>query len=162
MLLGSGLGGAISRYDSKVAHHSRLRGVGQEAVGRQGDLMCRVDIIRKQNLLDAASEWQGARLKSAAAEWAGIWLDAPPDRNSGLRLSNAEVRSRVSRRLGREICSEVPCPLCLGVMDRWGVHVEWCVSRGDKTGAHHRVRNSYHKQAKRANFAPPLGVRQGE
>ena len=43
-------------------------------------------------------------------------------------MSNAEVRSRVSLRLGKGICEEGPCPLCFGVMDKWGVHAESCMA----------------------------------
>eukprot|EP00973_Karenia_brevis_P080355 11147189-Karenia_brevis.AAC.1 len=74
---------------------------------------------------------------AASAPRSGLWLVAPPSRALDLRLTNAEVRSRVGRRLGMEICEEGPCPFCLGVVDRWGIHPEGCTGGGDKTFGHH-------------------------
>ena len=105
---------------------------------------------------DRANEWEVARLKAAAGAKSGMWLEAPPDPNLGLRMSNAEVRSRVSRRLGKQICEEGPCPLCFGVMDKWGVHAESCMAGGDKTSVHHCIRNSIYRQSRLANFGPQL------
>ena len=71
-------------------------------------------------------------------------------------MSHAEVRSRVCRRLGKEVCDEGPRPLCFGVMDRWGVHAECCMGGGDKTEIHHCVRNRLYRQSRFANFGPQL------
>ena len=155
-VIGEWLAGALRRYDTQVEHHSHLIGVDYKSIGRQKDLVFKIEFHKKQNLHDRANEWDLARLKGVAAPKAGMWLEAPPDRNLGLRLSNAEVRSRVSRRLGKEICEEGPCPLCFGVMDRWGVHAESCMSGGDKTIVHHCTRNSIKRQCRLANFGPQL------
>ena len=97
-----------------------------------------------------------ARIRAAAAPRAGIWLGAPPSRALDLRLTNAEVRSRVGRRLGCEICEEKPCPFCLGIMDKWGIHAESCTAGGDKTYGHHVVRNDIYGHAKRGGMGPVL------
>ena len=72
------------------------------------------------------------------------------------QLTNAEVQYGVGRRLGVELCEESPCPLCLGVMDKWGAHCESCMSGGDKTVNHHAVRDDVYSHAKRAHTAPQL------
>ena len=154
MGIGEWLAGALRRYDAQVDHHSHLLGVGYKDVGKQGELAVKIEILKGKKLLDSANEWEAARLRAAAAPKSGAWLEAPPDRNLGLRLSNAELRSRVCRRLGKELCEEGPCPLCFGVMDKWGVHAETCMSGGDKTAAHHCVRNRLHRQSKLASFSP--------
>eukprot|EP00973_Karenia_brevis_P032592 4499091-Karenia_brevis.AAC.1 len=79
---------------------------------------------------ERAGDRDKARLQAAAAPRAGLWLGAPPCRALDLRLTNAEVRSRVGRRLGAELCEEKPCPFCLGVVDRWGIHPESCTAGG--------------------------------
>eukprot|EP00973_Karenia_brevis_P004080 560130-Karenia_brevis.AAC.1 len=66
---------------------------------------------------DRAGERDKARLNAAAAPKAGVWLGAPPNRALDYKLTNAEIRSRVGRRLGVELCEERPCPFCLGVVD---------------------------------------------
>ena len=115
-----------------------------------------MEIERKKRLQEGANEWEAARWKAVEAPKSGIWLDAPPDRNSGLRMSNAEIRSRVSRRLGRKICDGGPCPLCFGVMDEWGVHAECCTSGGDKTIVHDGIKHDIFKQSRLARFGPQL------
>jgi len=119
-------------------------------------LLVAAEELGKNGLRDGANEVEVGRLNAVEASHSGAWLHAPPDKNCGLRFSNAEMRSRVSRRLGREICEEAPCPMCLGVMDRWGIHPECCTAGGDKTAGHNLVRNHLHRQAKIANFGSRL------
>eukprot|EP00973_Karenia_brevis_P030604 4220414-Karenia_brevis.AAC.1 len=59
---------------------------------------------------DAAGVVKGARLNAAAAPRAGLRLGAPPNKVLGLKMSNAEIHSRVGRRLGVAMCEEKPCP----------------------------------------------------
>ena len=100
--------------------------------------------------------WDKARWESLAAPHAGAWLDAPPSRGLDFLLTNEEVRTRVGRRLGGELCSESPCPFCLGVMDKWGVHAESCTHGGDKTVAHLSVRNDIYGHARAGSTGPVL------
>ena len=79
-------------------------GVLYDQVCRQGELFAKVEIERKKRLQGGANGWEAARWKAVEAPESGMWLDAPPDRNPGSRMSNAEIRSRVSRRLGRKVC----------------------------------------------------------
>ena len=83
-------------------------------------------------------------------------LDADPSQVFDTQLSSAEVQYGVGRRLGVQLCSEGPCPFCLGVMDRWGAHCESCMSGGDKTVNHHNIRDAIYSQARRARTAPQL------
>ena len=67
-----------------------------------------------------------------------------------------ESLSEVGRRLGIQLCEEGPCPLCLGVLDKFGAHCESCMSGGDKTVTHGSVRDDIYRHAKRAHTAPRL------
>eukprot|EP00973_Karenia_brevis_P031395 4331302-Karenia_brevis.AAC.1 len=71
-------------------------------------------------------------------------------------MTNAEIHSRVGRRLGAVLAEERPCPFCLGVIDRFGIHPEVCTGGGDKTAAHHCVRNDLHVHSKRGAVNPVL------
>ena len=93
-------------------------------------LVGKTEKLKLDALKEGAGQWDRARLQSAGAPQAGAWLDAPPSRALDFRLSNAEVRSRVGRRLGVQLCEEAPCPFCWGIMDRWGVHAECCTAGG--------------------------------
>ena len=100
--------------------------------------------------------WDQARLEGVAAPHAGAWLDAPPSRVQDMRMTNPEIRSRVGRRLGVALCEEMACPFCFCTLDKWGVHAECCMSGGDKTAAHHCIRNRLYIHARGAGTVPVL------
>ena len=54
-------------------------------------------------MLERAGERDKARLQAAAASKVGSWLEAPSNKNLDLRFTNAEIVSRVGRRLGVEL-----------------------------------------------------------
>eukprot|EP00973_Karenia_brevis_P069011 9592682-Karenia_brevis.AAC.1 len=116
----------------------------------------RIEKLEFDALREGAGERDKARLNMAAAPRSGLWLGAPPSRALDLLLTNAEVTSRVGRRLGVEICEECPCPFCLGVMDRWGMHSDICTAGGDKTYGHHTVRNDLYVHSRRGGTGPIL------
>ena len=113
-VIGEWLLGAARRYDDGVPACSKIFDRGREAVGRQGELVSKLQKIGWDGLKGRAGEWDKARLEAAAAPRAGVWLGAPPSRALDFRLTNSAVRSRVGRRLGCAICEERPCPFCLG------------------------------------------------
>eukprot|EP00973_Karenia_brevis_P080274 11135188-Karenia_brevis.AAC.1 len=71
-------------------------------------------------------------------------------------MNNAQIQSRVGRRLGIAISEERPCPFCFGIMDKWGIHPESCTAGGDKTAGHNDIRNGLYTSSKRAGAAPIL------
>jgi hypothetical protein len=112
-----------------------VHGVGPDNIDKYRVLVGKVAKIKRDGLVAAAGVWDKARLVSAAAPHAGAWLD---------------------RRLGGELCAEGPCSLCLGIMDKFGVHAECCTCGGDKTLAHRYWRNDLYAHSKRGNTAPVL------
>ena len=154
-VIGEWLLGASTRYDVLLPH-SRIADEGREAVENQGLMVKKLDRVEYNGLRNAGHERERAGIQVAAAPRAGIWLGAPPSKALDLRLTNDEVRSRVWRRLGCEICKEKPCPFCLGVMNKWEIHAESCTGGGDKTYGHHIVRNDLFTQSKRGNMGPVL------
>ena len=112
-VIGEWLGGTNHDYDGRVAAGScieRRREAGDD-LGNQGDLTMRLNRERLEVMKVGANELEVARLNAVSAPRAGLWLDAPPCREIGLRLTNAEVRSRAARRLGLQVCDEGPCLL---------------------------------------------------
>ena len=122
MVIGEHLFGAILRHDLRVPEHSRLAGSAPRDVGKQGLLVGKLEKLKWDELREQAGEWDRARFESVAAPHAGAWLSAPPSRALDFLLTNAEVRSRVGRRLGVQVCEETTCPFCFGIMDKWGIH----------------------------------------
>ena len=108
------------------------------------------------SLEEGASTVDRARLKGVSAAHAGAFLVAAPSRGLDMLLTNEEVSSRVGRRLGVAICEEQTCPFYFGIMDRFGIHAESCMAGGDKTAAHHCVRNDVYHHAGRGNTGPVL------
>ena len=105
-------------------------------------------------MVATAGIWDKARLEANPAPFAGSALEKLPSVALDTQLTNAEVQYGVGRRLGVEICEQSPCPFCLGVMDKWGAHCESCMSGGDKTVTHHKIRDDLYVQARRAHTAP--------
>ena len=155
----------MRRYDMQVPECSRLRGLaaseingggGEGLVVKQTELVQKVQKIKLDSLEEGASTVDRARLKGVSAAHAGAFLVAAPSRGLDMLLTNEEVSSRVGRRLGIAICEEQTCPFCFGIMDRFGIHAESCMAGGDKTAAHHCVRNDVYHHAGRGNTGPVL------
>ena len=125
-------------------------------IGRQGLLVGKLQKLKWDAMYEEANEVGRARLNGTSAPHAGAWLDAPPNRALDFKLTNAEIKSRVGRRLGVQLCEECPCPFCSGVVDKWGIHPESCTAGGDKTLGHHILRNNLYGHGRRAGAVPVL------
>ena len=155
-VVGEWLFGSTLRYGAVVPECSHIHGLRPANIDKFSVLVGKADQIRRDAFINGASMWDKARWESLAAPHAGAWLDAPPCRGLDFLLTNEEVRTRVGRRLGCELCNEGPCPFCLGVMDKSGVHAGRCMGGGDKTFAHHSVRNDIYVHAKIGSTGPVL------
>ena len=93
-------------------------------------LVDKLEKLRSDALKPGAGLWDRARLEGVAAPHAGAWLDAPPSRVQDMLITNAEIHSRVGRRLGVALCEEMACPFCFCTLDKWGSHAESCMSGG--------------------------------
>ena len=155
-VLGEWLVGATRRFDVCVPPSSRIGEKRGEGIGKQKDLVGKLQKLKFDRLFENSNEVGRSRLNGAAAPRAGVWLDTPPNRGMDLKLTNAEIHSRAGRRLGFALCEEGPCPFCFGIMDKYGIHAESCTAGGDKTMGHHIVRDDLHRHARRARAAPVL------
>jgi hypothetical protein len=156
-VIGEWLCGAVTQVNRELPEHDRFDfGVKLESECKQKDIMGRIYKLRRDAMLAAAGVWDKARLEATAAPHAGSWLHAPPSMAFDTQLTNEEVQYGVGRRLGSQLCEECPCPFCLGVMDRFGAHCESCMSGGDKTVNHNRVRDDLYQHGKRAHTVPQL------
>ena len=60
-VLGEWLMGALSRYDAQVDHHSHLLGAGHAAVGKQGELVAKIETLRARRLEEGVNnEWDAS------------------------------------------------------------------------------------------------------
>ena len=124
--------GPANRFNRKVADNIRFElGTKPEDSAKQGLLNEVLDKVRSDDIMRGAGELYKAGLEACAAPKAGSWLEARPSVVFNMQLSNREVQYGVGRRLGCQLCVEGPCPLCLGVMDRFGVHCESCMVGGE-------------------------------
>ena len=155
-VLGEWVFNAAQRYDRKVPDCSKVSGVPYTGIDKQRELVGKLQKLRIDALKQGAGVWDRARLEGVAAPHAGAWLDAPPSRVQDMRMTNPEVCSRVGRRLGVALCEEMACPFCFCALDKWGAHAECCMSGGDKTAAHHCVRNRIYIHARGAGAVPVL------
>ena len=110
-MLGEWLLDATRRYDAKEPVSSRVRDKRGSDIGKQGLLVGNLQKLKWDAMHEEANEVGRARLNGTSAPHAGAWLDGPPNPALDFKLTNAEVRSRVGRRLGVQLCEECPCPL---------------------------------------------------
>ena len=117
-VLGAWVHNAAHRYDNKVPECSRVSGVPYTRIDKQKILVGKLEKLRCDALKQNAGVWDKARLEGVAAPHSGAWLDAPPSRVQDTRMTNPEIRSRVGRRLGVELCEEMACPFCFCALDK--------------------------------------------
>ena len=118
--------------------------------------MERTNKAKLNQLMEKAGQSDKARLLAVQAPRAGAWVGAAPSRALDTLLTNAEIRSRVGRRLGVAIGEEGPCPFCMQGNDAYGIHAETCMGGGDKVTAHNTTRNTIHQHAKTGGATPQL------
>ena len=109
-VLGEWLAGATRRDNEKVPHCSRIDSNDGQGIGSQGLMLAKLRKLKWDAMVDGAAPLEKSRLLSTAAAKSGIWLDAPPSKGLDLKLTNQELRSRVGRCLGQELCKEGACP----------------------------------------------------
>ena len=129
-MIGGWLGRVVRRIHGKIREQSRFAlGSKPDCSCKQKDLTGLINKERREAMLARAGVWDKGRLLAASAPHSGSWLDATPNQVLDTHLTNAEVQYGARRRLGVELCEEGPCPLCLGVVDRWGAHCEsWSIT----------------------------------
>jgi len=98
-----------------------------------------------------------AHLELTAAPHAGSWLHAVPSPDTGNHMDPLLFRTSVLRWLRSPIFSdESACPLCEGVMDKYGDHCLVCPAGGDRTKRHNHLRNIVYHHAAAAGLNPEL------
>ena len=157
-----GLGAAVQRLNGQLLEVQAIGESGTctyEQVDRKWLLLNKwVEEEASKKMVDDAigSEFDSARLKALQAQSAGAFLEGVPSSAGGTMLNGNEFRSRVGRRLGRELCDEGMCPACGNQMDRFGAHPEGCMCGGDVTRRHNGVNYLVYKQCQSAGIRPEL------
>jgi hypothetical protein len=98
-----------------------------------------------------------AHLKLVAESGAGLWLHTPPTKATGHSVEPELYITSLQRRLRVPIFPEEHfCPLCDGVVDRFGDHCLVCPGGGDRTKRHNLIRNVVCHRCSAAGLAPEL------
>ena len=98
-----------------------------------------------------------AHLQLQQQPHAGAWLQAPPCAALGLTVEPALFRIMVRVRLRLPVAdTDVDCPLCDGVSDKFGDHARCCPCGGDRTKRHNRLRSVLASRAQAAGLHPEV------
>lgn len=149
---------AMADYNSAVLPEDRLDHTSDGL--RQQSLSRSLDNATLQELRAVAAHQDPARaahLELTGAPRAGTWLHASPSTDTGTRMDPLLFRTAILSWL-RVPLSEADsiCPLCDGIMDKYGDHALVCPCGGDRTKRHNLVRNCVYHFAASAGLHPEL------
>ena len=112
---------------------------------RQQSLSLSLDRAVLQDLRTAAAQENPARrahLELTGAPRAGTWLHASPSTDTGTRMDPLLFRTAILSWLRVPLAeADSLCPLCDGVMDKYGDHALGCPCSGDRAKRHSLLRN---------------------
>ena len=123
---------AVTAYNQDVAPADGLR-VPVPPQTRQRELSRALDRVVVSQLLGPGPNREAARahLRLLQLPGAGAWLHAPPCEALGLHVAPRLFRIMVQLRLRLPVVpADSPCPLCDGVVDRFGDHARCCPCGG--------------------------------
>ncbi|CAE7509804.1 unnamed protein product [Symbiodinium sp. CCMP2592] len=138
-----GLLAAIATHNLEVAPPDHLR-VPVPPQTRQRELSQALDRAVASRLLTPSPgrEANRAHFRLLELPGAGAWLHAPPSEALGLHVEPRLFRTMVQLRLRLPVApTDVACPLCDGVADRFGAHSLCCPCGGDRIKRHNRLRS---------------------
>ena len=125
----------------------------------QRQLSNALDAATTTTLLDQSTSTpaQRAHLRLVSAPGAGQWLHATPTAALGTKVDPVLYSVMLQRRLRIPFAdSDDFCPMCDGIMDRFGDHALTCCCGGDRTERHNLIRNTLHQLSRSAGFASEL------
>jgi hypothetical protein len=95
-------------------------------------------------LLDSAEPMEAARLRAVAAPHAAAWLHAVPSPAWGQKLSPQEYTALAQWWVGQRFFdTDDFCPKCNRIMDTGAHHCMECMTDGQRTVRHNRLRDAF-------------------
>eukprot|EP00660_Eupelagonema_oceanica_P019764 gene19764-biopygen9659 len=130
---------------------TRLTRLGQQS------LSDRLECVAVEAMLDPAGGLtvrERALLRLQREPYAGAWLLAVPSHATGNTIDPQLFLLLLRRRLCIPVFDTLSfCPMCAGVLDRWGDHALACAGGGDRTMRHNAVRDLLVRFAQSAGHA---------
>jgi len=127
---------------------------------RQQELSRRIDAKIAHTIKAAAALSDHARhahLGLTSAPHAGCWLHTTPSPATNNQMDPLHFKTAIQRWLRMPILGEDGiCPLCDGVLDKFGDHCLVCPMGGDRTRRHNLLRNHVYHFAASAGLHPEL------
>ena len=147
---------AFTAYNQVVNDDDQLQQLGSEKLS-QKKLSGAVDKRSLAHLRNSACRSRRAHLDLVCADGAGLYMHATPCKAARLDNDPALYVAMLRRRLRIAFAeSDVECPFCDGVLDRYGDHALVCCAGGDRTRRHNLLRNMVFHAADAARLHPEL------
>ena len=149
---------ALADYNASVSPEKHLS-MNAETFPRQQTLSQAIDshtlgTIRE---LHRNNVHYQAHINHTTASGAGTWLHTLPARALGTHVEPLLYRTMIQHWLRTPVYeSEFHCPLCDGIVDRYGDHCLTCACGGDRTKRHNLLRNEVYHFCNSAGLFPEL------
>ena len=149
---------AMADLNDKVLPEDRLDASSEGK--SQKEWSRRIDVQTLHSIKTAAALTNPARrahLELTGAPRAGSWLHARPSPNTGTHMDPLLFKTSILTWLRMPVFdADGICPLCDGVLDRYGDHCAVCPCGGDRTRRHNMLRNHTFHYARSAGLNPEL------
>ena len=147
---------AVADYDATVSADDKFHRNGRESCSQRHLSKC-VDAKVYADLKASADEKRQGHLALTGVPGAGTWLHTQPSPDTGNHMDPLLYRASLQRWLRLPVFLEDGvCPLCDGVLDKYGDHCLVCPNGGCRTKRHNRLRNEVYHQAVAAGLNPQL------
>ena len=149
---------AMADFNTAVLPEDQLtpsaEGRSQKELSRRRDAKTLTDI---KAAAARSSTARRAHLELTSAERAGSWLHNRPSPNTATHMDPLLFRESILTWLRMPVFDEDGvCPLCDGVLDKYGDHCLVCPCGGDRTRRHNMLRNYVYHYARSAGLNPEL------
>jgi len=156
---GSDVAAALADYNAQVSPEDRLTAASPPDKFLQKSLSKALDNKDLHAIKQAAQADPKmlAHLELTGAARAGQWLHVAPSPHTRNSMDPFLFRISIQRWLRAPIADDdAVCPLCNGVLDKYGDHCLVCPNGGDRTKRHNHLRNRVHFFANSAGLNPEL------
>ena len=148
---------ALADYNAAVAPEDRLDSAANWQEFSQKMLSERIDARIRANVGQASRNDEGYAAHLELTQGGGKFLHVAPSPNTGNHMDPLLFRTAVMRWVRAPLAQEEgTCPMCDGVLDRYGDHCLVCPCGGDRTKRHNHLRNRVFLFSTTAGLNPEL------